>query len=80
MYLKIPFYPHLSTFGRDEDYFPFSSKISYAHLLYGIPPKNKNKKLYHMCYCDVQTMQTKPTMYNQCRQNWQDFAEKSSSY
>ena len=38
--------------------FPFSSKITYAHLPNGIPPKKQNK-LHHMCYCDAQTMQTK---------------------
>ena len=33
-----------------------------------------------MCYCDVQTFQTKSTMYKQCQQSLQDSAKKSSGY
>ena len=29
-----------------------------------------------MCYCDVRTLQTKSTMYKQCKQNSQNFAKK----
>ena len=29
-----------------------------------------------MCYCDVQTFQTKSTMYKQCQQSSQDSAKK----
>ena len=29
-----------------------------------------------MCYCDVQTMQTKPTMYKQSKQNSRYFTKK----
>ena len=36
----------------------------------------EKKKLHHMCYCDVQTIQTKSTMYKQCKQNSRDFAKK----
>ena len=33
-----------------------------------------------MSYCDVQTMQTKPTMYKQRKQSLQGFAKKSFGY
>ena len=29
-----------------------------------------------MCYCDIEKMQTKSTMYKQCKQNSRDFAKK----
>ena len=34
------------------------------------------KKLHQMCYCDVRTLQTKSTMYKQCKQNSRNFAKK----
>ena len=73
IYLKIPFHLYQPTFGRDEFFFPFSSKIPYAYFLNGLTPK---KKLHQMCYCEVRTLQTKSTMYKQCKQNSRDFVKK----
>ena len=42
-------------------------------------PKRLNiekKKLHQMYYCDVRTLQTKSTMYKQCKQNSRNFAKK----
>ena len=39
IYLKIPFYLYQPTFGCDEFFFPFSSKILYACFLNGSTPK-----------------------------------------
>ena len=61
-------------FGMRRVFFSFSSKIPYAHFLNGLP--RKNKKMHQMCYCDVRTLQTKSTMYKQCKQNSRDFAKK----
>ena len=55
--------------------FPFSSKIPYAYFLNGSTPTKKTK-LHQMCYCDVRTLQTKSTMYKQCKQNSRNFAKK----
>ena len=74
IYLKIPFYLYQPTFGRG-DFFPFSFKIPYAYFLNGSTPK-KSKKLHKMCYCKVRTLQTKSTMYKQCKQNSRDFVKK----
>ena len=66
IYLKIPFHPHQPIFGRDEFFFPFSSKIPYAYFLNGSTPKKKTASnvllrrtnIANKVY-DVQTMQTK---------------------
>ena len=74
IYLKIPFHLYQPTFGRDEFFFPFSSKIPYAYFLNGLTPKKKKKnasnvllqstnianKVYY-----VQTMQTKFARFRQ---------------
>ena len=42
-------------------------------------PKRLNtekKKLHQMCYCDIRALQTKSTMYKQCKQNSRNFAKK----
>ena len=54
-------------------------RILRKFALNGITPKNK-KKLHQMCNCDVQTLQTKPTTYKQCKQISPGFADKSSGY
>ena len=77
IFLKIPFYSHQPTFGRNEFFFPFP-KYWTLNFLNGITPKKT--KLHQMCYCDVQTFQTKSTMYKQCQQSSQDSAKKSSGY
>ena len=64
LYLKILFYPHQPTFGRDD--FFFSPTVSYAHFPNGITLQKKQKQdCIPLCYCnankiyDVQTMQIK---------------------
>ena len=73
---RYPFIPN-SPLLDAMSFLPFSSKIKYAHFLNRITPK---KKLHQMCDCDVQTLQTKSTMYKQCKQISRDFAKKSSCY
>ena len=78
IYLKISFHPYQPTFGRDEFFFPFSSKIPYAYFLNGSTSK-KNKTASNVLLrrtniankvYDVQTMQTK----------FAKFRQKSSCY
>ena len=72
IYLKIPFHPYQPTFGRDEFFFPFSSKIPYAYFLNGSTPKKKTASnvllrrtnIANKVY-DVQTMQTKFAKFRQ---------------
>ena len=79
IYLKIPYHLHQPTFGRDEFFFPFSSKIPYAYFLNGLT--HTQKKLHQMCYCDVQannankihdllTIQTKFARFRQKRSGY----------
>ena len=37
--------------------------------------EKKKKKLQQMCYCDVQTLETKSTVYKEWKQNSRDFAK-----
>ena len=74
IYLKIPFHPYQPTFGRDEFFFSFFFQNTVRLF-----PKRLNtekKNLIQMCYCDVRTLQTKSTMYKQCKQNSRNFAKK----
>ena len=72
IYLKIPFHLYQPTFGRDEFFFSFSSKIPYAYFLNGSTPKTKtasnvllrSKNIANKVY-DVQTMQTKFARFRQ---------------
>ena len=60
--------PYQPTFGRDEFFFPFSSKILYAYFLNGLTAKKQKKTASNVLLrrtniankvYDVQTIQTK---------------------
>ena len=58
IYLKIPFYPHRSIFGCDEDFFFFFQNIARSS-----PKRQINKKQKQNCIiCAIAT-------YKQCKQN-----------
>ena len=58
---KILFYLHQPTFGRDESFFPFSSKLLNVHFLNGITQKKKTNKK-NWIKCAIAT-------YKLCKQN-----------
>ena len=70
---RYPFIPTNPLLAAMSFFFRFSSKILYADFLNGSTSK---KKLHQMCYCDVRILQTKSTMYKQCKQNSRNFAKK----
>ena len=74
IYLKIPFHPYQPTFGRDEFFFSFFFQNTVP--LFPERLNTEKKTLHQMCYCDVRTLQTKSTMYKQCKQNSLNFAKK----
>ena len=77
MYLKIPFHPYQTTFGRDEFFFSFFFQNTIRLFLKRLHTEKKNASnvlLRHTNItnkvCNVQTMQTK----------FAKFRQKSSGY